>query len=88
MQKKEQEVYFALQGKHSLDNTFVIKKSFFRNEYQKNFLTRTFFVDSAEWRQANIFLSLALSTRPPKMYTVIADGQFLLHLLPSTYYCH
>ena len=30
MQKKEQEVYFALQCKHSEDNTFVAKKFFFQ----------------------------------------------------------
>ena len=30
MQKKEQEVYFAVWGKHSSDNKFVTKKSFFQ----------------------------------------------------------
>ena len=45
MQKKEQEVYFALQGKHSEDNIFVTKFFFFRNEHQKHFLTRSFLVD-------------------------------------------
>ena len=45
MQKKEQEVYFALQGKHSEDNIFVTKFFFSRNEHQKHFLTRSFLVD-------------------------------------------
>ena len=28
MQKKEQDVYFALEGKHNQDNIFVTKKNF------------------------------------------------------------
>ena len=30
IQKKEQEVYFAIQGKHSLDSIFVTKNFFFQ----------------------------------------------------------
>ena len=37
MQKKEQEVYFALHCKHSSNNIFVTKKYFFRNEHKKIF---------------------------------------------------
>ena len=58
--KKEQIVYFVLQGKHSYDNIFVTKNVFSRNEHQKNFLTRKFLVDPVGWRQTNIFLSLTL----------------------------
>ena len=43
MQKKEQEVYFALQGNHSKDNMFA---------------TITFLVNPVGGRQTNIFLSL------------------------------
>ena len=42
MQKKQQKVYFALQGKHSWDNIFVTKKYFFRNEHKKIFWTARF----------------------------------------------
>ena len=46
MQKKEQEVYFALHCKHSLDNIFLTKKKFFQEwASKKNFFTRTFLVD-------------------------------------------
>ena len=48
MQKKEQEVYFALQGKHSLDNMFVTKNFYSRNEHQKMFLIGLFLVDPIE----------------------------------------
>ena len=41
-------------------NIFVTKKTFFRNEYQKKFLTLTFLVDPVRWRQTNVFLSLVL----------------------------
>ena len=60
MQKKEQTLYFALQGKYRQDNIFVTKKKFFRNEDQKIFLHHTFLVDLVGWQQTNIFLSLTL----------------------------
>ena len=37
MQMKEQEVYFALQGKHSYGNIFVTKKIFFQEEASTRF---------------------------------------------------
>ena len=40
-------------------NISVTKNFFFRNEHQKNFLTCKFLVGPVEWRQTNIFLSLA-----------------------------
>ena len=46
-----------------IHNIFVTKKNFFRNEHQKKFMTRTFLVDPIEWRQTNIFLSLALAKK-------------------------
>ena len=45
IQKKEQEVYFAIQGKHSLDSIFVTKIFFVRYEHQKCFLICMFLVD-------------------------------------------
>ena len=59
MQKKEQEVQFAFQGKHGLDNIFVTENFFFKNEYQEFFLTCAFLIDLVRWWQNNIFLSLA-----------------------------
>ena len=47
MQEKEQEVYFALQGKHIDYNMLLTKKTFFWNEHQKKILTRAFLVDPA-----------------------------------------
>ena len=46
MQKKEEEVYFALHCKHSLDNIFLTDKIFFQEwASKKNFFTRTFLVE-------------------------------------------
>ena len=60
MQKKEREVYFALQGKHSLDNMFVTKNFYSRNEHQKMFLIGLFLVDPIELHKTNIFHHRAL----------------------------
>ena len=38
----------------------MAKKHFFRNEYQKIFLTRAFLADPVGWKQTNTLLSLAL----------------------------
>ena len=73
MQKKEQEVYFALHCKHSLDNIFVTKKKFFQEwASKKKFFTRTFLVDPVGWRQVNLFLSLDLYKNFSKMQYINA----------------
>ena len=45
MQKKEQEVYFAVYSKHGEDDIFLINFFYFGNKHEKQFLTRTFLAD-------------------------------------------
>ena len=59
MQKKEQEVYFALQCKHSEDNTFVAKKFFFQEWASKRFFDLHVSCRPGRGQQTSIFLSLA-----------------------------